>query len=287
MLSCRNKLLQCLHIIETTQYVHTLQDSSIVNIIKTKHSSSSQGITIRDRWRLEGEIGAGGFGQVYLGNLLPPKSASSQVPLIYLLDLLILSTYLATDLKTDKFVAVKLCCLIANSSNSSSLLHESTFYRMLKDQPGIAALHDIGFDHRQSIEFMVCDLLGTSLWALLGRCGHRFSLKTTLMLADQLISRVEMLHSKNLLHRDLKMENIVMGFGKENGKTAYILDFGLSGHFRPRGDYITAPDYSVAGTTDTACIAWHLSRVSIFLIYIPYAFSFHIRLSLTLFRMCV
>ncbi|UKZ85136.1 uncharacterized protein TrAFT101_001009 [Trichoderma asperellum] len=190
-----------------------------------------KGITIRDRWRLEGEIGAGGFGQVYL----------------------------ATDLKTNKFVAVKLCYLKANPGNSS-LQHESVFYKMLQNQPGIAALHDIGSDDRQSIEFMVCDLLGASLWDLLGRCGHRFSLKTTLMLTDQLISRVEMLHSKNLLHRDLKMENIVMGFGKENGKTAYLLDFGLSGYFRSRDDYITAPDYRLAGTIETACIAWHLNR---------------------------
>lgn len=88
------------------------------------------------------------------------------------------------------------------------------------------------------------------------------------MLTDQLISRVEMLHSKNLLHRDLKMENIVMGFGKENGKTAYLLDFGLSGYFRSRDDYITAPDYRLAGTIETACIAWHLNRVSISSLFI-------------------
>ncbi|GFP53367.1 casein kinase I isoform delta [Trichoderma asperellum] len=190
-----------------------------------------KGITIRDRWRLEGEIGAGGFGQVYL----------------------------ATDLKTNKFVAVKLCYLKANPGKSS-LQHESVFYKALQNQPGIATLHDIGSDDRQSIEFMVCDLLGASLWDLLGRCGHRFSLKTTLMLTDQLISRVEMLHLKNVIHRDLKMENIVMGFGKENGKTAYLLDFGLSGYFRSRDDYITAPDYRLAGTIETACIAWHLNR---------------------------
>lgn len=92
------------------------------------------------------------------------------------------------------------------------------------------------------------------------------------MLADQLISRVEMLHSKNIVHRDLKMENIVMGFGKEDGKTAYILDFGLSGYFRPQSDYKTAPGYYIAGTLETACIAWHLNRVSI--VFFPYFFPF-------------
>ncbi|KAM0448960.1 hypothetical protein ACHAO4_008189 [Trichoderma viride] len=194
------------------------------------------GTIVQQRYVLEGEIGAGGFGQVYL----------------------------ATDLKTDKIVAVKTSPLKINhcGSNSSegSLQHESAFYKYLGEQTGIANLHDIGTNDLYSIEFMVCDLLGASLWCLLGRCGHRFSLKTTLMLADQLISRVEMLHSKNIVHRDLKMENIVMGFGKEDGKTAYILDFGLSGYFRPQGDYMTAPGYYMAGTMDTACIAWHLNR---------------------------
>jgi serine/threonine protein kinase len=133
---------------------------------------------------------------------------------------------------------------------------------MLGSQTGVAKLYDIGTDDRRGIEFMVCDLLGASLWALLERCGHRFSLKTILMLADQLLSRLELLHSKNVVHRDLKMENIVMGFGKENGKTAYILDFGLSGYFQPCSDYVTAPAYYMAGTTETACIAWHLNRVS-------------------------
>ncbi|KAM0524536.1 hypothetical protein ACHAPE_000633 [Trichoderma viride] len=196
------------------------------------------GAILQARWMLEGEIGAGGFGQVYL----------------------------ATDLQTNKIVAVKTSPLKLNPSSSSSasaegsLQHESAFYKYLGQQTGIATLHDIGTNDLYSIEFMVCDLLGASLWCLLGRCGHRFSLKTTLMLADQLISRVEMLHSKNIVHRDLKMENIVMGFGKEDGKTAYILDFGLSGYFRPQSDYNTAPGYYIAGTLETACIAWHLNR---------------------------
>ncbi|UKZ60225.1 uncharacterized protein TrAtP1_001510 [Trichoderma atroviride] len=179
------------------------------------------GAVVQSRWVLEGEIGAGGFGQVYIG-----ISSSSS----------------------------------SGGSNEGSLQHESAFYKYLGEQTGIATLHDIGTNDLWGIDFMVCDLLGASLWCLLGRCGHRFSLKTTLMLADQLISRVEMLHSKNVVHRDLKMENIVMGFGKEDGKTAYILDFGLSGYFRPQSDYLTAPGYYIAGTMETACIAWHMHR---------------------------
>lgn len=38
------------------------------------------------------------------------------------------------------------------------------------------------------------------------------------MLADQMVSRIEYIHSKNFLHRDIKPDNFLMGFDK-NAKT--------------------------------------------------------------------
>ena len=58
-------------------------------------------------------------------------------------------------------------------------------------------------------------------------CGRRFSLKTVLLLADQLLSRFQYIHSKGYIHRDVTPDNLLMGDGKQ-GNTVYVTDIGFA-----------------------------------------------------------
>mmetsp|Transcript_49053 Transcript_49053/g.129671 ORF Transcript_49053/g.129671 Transcript_49053/m.129671 type:complete len:323 (-) Transcript_49053:132-1100(-) len=136
------------------------------------------------------------------------------------------SIHLGTNVQNGQEVAIK---LESTKTKHPQLLYESKLYKLIAGGVGIPTVHWYGVDGDQNV--MVLDLLGPSLEDLFNFCDRRFSLKTTLMLADQMISLIEYIHSRSFLHRDIKPENFLMGVGR-NVKQLYIIDFGLAKKYR-------------------------------------------------------
>jgi serine/threonine protein kinase len=115
---------------------------------------------------------------------------------------------------------------------------------------------------------LVFELLGPNLEDLLRYCGNRFSLKTTLMLADQLLRPLEALRAHYYLHRDIKPKNFLLGstIGRQ-GNVFYLTDLSLAVHRRPdQWDYsridsraeLPARPPKLLGTCRCASINGHL-----------------------------
>lgn len=184
-------------------------------------------ISSSNRYRLVRKIGSGSFGDIYLG----------------------------TNLLNGEEVAVKLESVKARHPQ---LLYESKLYKILYGGVGIP--HCRYYGQEKDYNVLVMDLLGPSLEDLFNFCSRKFTMKTVLMLADQMIGRIEYVHNKSFMHRDIKPDNFLMGIGRHCNKL-YIIDFGLAKKFRDtrtRNHIPYREDKNLTGTARYASINAHL-----------------------------
>mmetsp|Transcript_164026 Transcript_164026/g.398638 ORF Transcript_164026/g.398638 Transcript_164026/m.398638 type:complete len:351 (-) Transcript_164026:233-1285(-) len=155
-------------------------------------------LRVGKKYRLGKKIGSGSFGDIYLG----------------------------TNVSTGEEVAMK---LESTKSKHPQLVYEAKLYKILQGAVGIPYIRWYGVEGSYNV--LVMDLLGYSLEDLFNRCGRRFNLKTVLMIADQVLLRIEYVHSKSFIHRDIKPDNFLIGLGRRSN-VIYIIDFGLAKRYR-------------------------------------------------------
>ncbi|KAI1787528.1 kinase-like protein [Ganoderma leucocontextum] len=166
----------------------------------------------------------------------------------------------AFNMLTGDEVAVKMESLHVehDTKHPPVLAYEAAIYKLLgRPTIGFPSLHWAGKDSGNYI--LILEKLGPNLASLFKFCRHKFSPRTVCMLAQQMLARIEYVHSRGLLVVDVKPQNFAIGMG-DNAHVVYLFDFGHSklfldpatGEHRP----YTA-NHSATGTVVYASIAAH------------------------------
>ena len=89
-----------------------------------------------------------------------------------------------------------------------------------------------GFGDKGDYYYLIQEFLGPNLSQLLNYCGKKkFTLGTICLLAMQMLNRIEYIHKRHYIHRDIKLENFCIG-NEENTNTIYLIDYGLAKRFK-------------------------------------------------------
>ncbi|KAJ3357691.1 casein kinase I [Entophlyctis luteolus] len=94
-------------------------------------------------------------------------------------------------------------------SEAPQLRDEARTFKMLAGSVGIPNVYHFGQDGLYNI--LCIDLLGPSLEDMFDLCKRTFSVKTVCMAAKQMITRVQTIHERSLVYRDIKPDNFLIG----------------------------------------------------------------------------
>ncbi|CAA9418732.1 MAG: Serine/threonine protein kinase [uncultured Pyrinomonadaceae bacterium] len=164
------------------------------------------GTVLQNRYRIEKQIGQGGMGKVYV----------------------------ATDERFKSTVAIKET-VFEDGNLRKAFEREARLLNSLKH----SALPRVS-DHfnEKDGQFLVMEFIaGDDLAEMMEKSGAAFPLETVLQWAHQLCDALEYLHAQDIIHRDIKPQNLKLA---PNGQIV-LLDFGLA-----KGNATDAPHQTAA-----------------------------------------
>jgi serine/threonine protein kinase len=159
--------------------------------------------------------------------------------------------YRARDTLTSKKVAIK---LIKYKSGINELQNEIKILSKLQGGEGIPSLEYSS----KSSNFYAMKLLGQCLNDRFLKDNKFLSESNFALMSEQLLTRLEFLHSRSIIHRDIKPHQLILDRKKHS--KLYLIDFGLSKPFQGQnGTHIAYSEgRPFAGTFNYASLNAHL-----------------------------
>ena len=149
------------------------------------------------KYKVKKKLGEGAFGEVYLGQAI---------------------------LENNSYVAMKV-----EPRNISKPTLESEAY-LLYSLAGLGIPKVKSFGKVKNFMVLVEPLLGKSLFDIFAENHKEMPIEDVCLIGKQVIERIQWIHSKFIVHRDIKPDNFLIG--KEDPNVIYLIDFGLSKQYR-------------------------------------------------------
>ena len=148
------------------------------------------------KYRVKKKLGEGAFGDVYMGS----------------------------SIENNELVAIK----VEQRKIAKPLLETEAFF--LYSLRGLGIPEVLSFGRLRNYNVLVEPLLDKSLFDLFAERRKRLALEDICLIAKQVIDRIQWIHSKNIVHRDIKPDNFLIG--RKDPNVIYLIDFGLSKKYK-------------------------------------------------------
>ena len=155
-----------------------------------------ENLTVFKKYKIKKKLGEGAFGDVYLG----------------------------TSIENNESVAIK----VEPRKIAKPLLESEAFF--LYSLRGFGIPEVLSFGRVRNYNVLIEPLLGKSLFDIFAERRRRLPLEDICLIAKQIIERIQWVHSKYIVHRDIKPDNFLIG--KKDPNVIYIIDFGLSKKYK-------------------------------------------------------
>ena len=152
--------------------------------------------TIFKKYKVKKKLGEGAFGDVYVG----------------------------TCVENNELVAIK----VEQRKIVKPLLETEAFF--LYSLRGLGIPEVLSFGRLKNYNVLIEPLLDKSLFDIFTERRKRLALEDICLISKQIIDRIQWVHSKNIVHRDIKPDNFLIG--RKDPNIIYLIDFGLSKKYK-------------------------------------------------------